>query len=128
MHCVSHYGKCTSRKTGNSDLQTFVHTFLCSHVLYKIAYRMFHITEKPTRFVRADKLSTVLEWTKGINNNKTSVGLALDCKKKRRKKKKKHIHTLIPLRPAARTGFSSWKAQVYLELKLIRILAPGQRT
>lgn len=76
----------------------FEHTFVCSHVLYK--KNTFHnITEKSTRFVRADKLSTVLEWTKGINNDKTSVGLALDCKKNN------HIHTPIPLRPAARIRF-----------------------
>lgn len=51
--------------------------------MYCTTFHMSHnITEKPTRFVRADKLSTVLEWTKGINNDKTSVGLALDCKKK----------------------------------------------
>lgn len=73
-----------------------------------------NITEKSTRFVRADKLSTVLEWTKGINNDKTSVGLALDCKNKT-KTKKKRIHTPIPLRPAARMGFRSREVQVYFE-------------
>lgn len=82
-----------SRKTGNSYFQMSDSVFTCI-----VLNNLFHnITRKSTRFVQADKFSTVLEWTKGINNNKTSVGLALDCKEK----KKKRIHTPIPLRPAA---------------------------
>lgn len=63
-------------------VRVHVFTFPCSRVLYRVTLRMFHSnTENSSRFAGRTAVVLCSSGLKGINNDKTSVGLALDCNK-----------------------------------------------